>query len=120
MQIKSISGKTLCNHEYDADNCEHCGKYEYCRVIVAQQRKLDEWKYETQCHMDIVTQTKGNWHEACAYIIELQAQNKAYADVLAKVREVLVSVSFRSGLGSDEEVIQEAIAAIERAGGEGK
>lgn len=38
-----------------------------------------------------------------------------YLVALAKVREALNSMSFRSSLGSDEETIREAIAAIDKA-----
>ena len=49
---------------------------------------------------------------------QLQAQNGAMVEALKQAREALISVSYRSGLGSDEDGIREAIAAIDKEVGE--
>lgn len=47
---------------------------------------------------------------------QLQAQNGVMREALKQAREVLISVSYRSGLGSDEDGIRETLAAIAEVG----
>ena len=48
---------------------------------------------------------------------QLQAQVARMREALEKARVALKSVSYRSGLGSDEDGIREALAAIDKIGG---
>jgi transcription elongation factor Elf1 len=119
MQIKSISGKTLCNHQYDADNCEHCGKYEHCRIIVAQQREIELYK--------------DMYAKVCEGKVNAEAQNKAMREALEDNKSRAITsramidslpikkrqtLTIRQNISTIANKAHIALAAIDKIGGQ--
>ena len=110
----------------------------FCEIEALQQEnerlqaQIDEWKYETQCHMDIVM-------EKCKEVVQLQndninsemnlsimtnlqeqlqKQNEAMREALKQARETLITLNTLGGLGFDKHRwIDEALATIDKAVG---
>lgn len=38
--------KVSCDHNYSKERCDHCKFYPFCSIIEAQQKEIEEQKYE--------------------------------------------------------------------------
>jgi len=88
------------NEQYDQDRIamqqlwgEECEEYIKLQQENEQlQAQVDEWKHESQCHMDIAV-------EKYKEVERLQAQNGAMVEALKQARMVLKMFNSLGGLG---------------------